>query len=609
MSNPIVTMIPSAQIDAQGAPRFLIPVPSDHPHRALLEELEGAGGVHAEVRIFLDAQLETGDALLDLDPSLGFVALSAATSPNGTPAVFVAGLSIDAVQQLQDAAADAGGWLEEIDTEQVDDLCPSIDARLEAEGRVFVHATTEQVVWLSTALRPLFDAGRVVAVCISDATDDRNWPETAALLAACGLVPHTIADQDGDIVLMPVEAAPAAAVIAISMSAPSTTPTAEMTNASPAAKSNDVQDFSQWNAVRDGFSFIAPHSRTGYGVAASHLLRALQQREIPVTFFPIGPVDGALLDNPRLREALVRQEAYRPDVPSVRLSQQFDLALHAGRGPKIGFTIFELDAFTPNEVHHLEQQDAIVTCSTWGRDVIRANGIEVPVHIVPLGVDRTVFNESVAAPRRDNDTDTVFLQVGKLEPRKGQLELLRAFEAAFTPRDAVRLVLVCGNPFISKGELDALLMPFRRSPMASRITLVPNELASQRDVAAQMAAADCGVFAVRAEGWNLEALELMSMGKSVIATNYSAHTEFMSPDNARLIDVDALEPAHHGTSPGRWASWGERQHSQLVGHLRDVHAARQADALPRNEAGIATATHFSWDHAAQALLAALQSIA
>lgn len=607
MSNPIVTMIPSAQVDAQGAPRFLIPVPSDHPHRALLEELEGAGGVHADVRIFLDAQLETGDALLDLDPSLGFVALSAATSPNGTPAVFVAGLPVDAVQQLQDAAADAGGWLEEIDTQRVDDLCPSIDARLETEGRVFVHAAAEQVVWLSTALRPLFDAGRIVAVCISDATDDRNWPETAALLAACGLVPHTIADQDGDIVLMPVESAPAAAVIAISMVAPTAAATAEPIATSTADAANSSQDFSTWNAVRDGFSFIAPHSRTGYGVAASHLLRALQHRDIPVTFFPIGPVDSALLDNPRLREALIRQEAYRPDVPSVRLSQQFDLALHAGRGPRVGFTIFELDAFSPNELHHLQQQDAIVTCSTWGRDVIRANGIEVPVHIVPLGVDRTVFNETVA-PARGSD-ETVFLQVGKLEPRKGQLELLRAFEAAFTPKDAVRLVLVCGNPFISKGELDALLLPFRRSPMASRITPITNELASQRDVAAQMAAADCGVFAVRAEGWNLEALELMSMGKSIIATNYSAHTEFMSPDNARLIEVDALERAHNGASMGRWAAWGERQHSQLVEHLRDVHAAKLAGALPQNEAGIATATHFSWDHAAQALLDALQSIA
>ncbi|MBY0489584.1 MAG: glycosyltransferase family 4 protein [Gemmatimonadaceae bacterium] len=606
MSNSIVMPIPSAQVDAQGTPRFQIPVAGDHPQRATIEALEADGGVQAETRVFLDAQLETGDALLDLDPGIGVVALSAATAPNGSPAVFVAGLDLDTVQLLQDAAADAGGWVEDIDVQDPAELCASIDARLESDGRVFVHSSAAQVIWCTTGLRPLIDAGRVVAICVSDAAADSVWAETAALLAACGFVPHALAEQDGEVVLLPVTGQPMSTVIAVAMASDAT---ATATAAAPAANAavGVIASATAWNAVRDGFSFIAPHSRTGYGVAASHLLRALQQRQIPVTFFPLGPVDATLLDNPRLREALVRQEAYRPDVPSVRLSQQFDLALHVGRGPQVGFTIFELDTFTPRERHHLEQQDAIITCSQWGREVIRANGISVPVHVVPLGVDRAIFHEGVAPAARSQDT--VFLQVGKLEPRKGQLELLRAFEAAFTPQDAVRLVLVCGNPFVSKADLDVMLMPFRRSPMASRITLITQELPTQREVATQMAAADCGVFAVRAEGWNLEALELLSMGKQVIATNYSAHTEFLTAANARLIDVDGLEPAHQGRVMGQWAAWGARQHEQLVQHLRDVHTARQVGTLVRNEAGIATAMQFSWEHAADALLTALSAIA
>lgn len=597
-----VMAIPSVQQDANGNPRFHVPMPAADPACDLVAQAERAGGVQAEVRSFLDAQLETGDVLLDVDPGVGFVALSAATAPGGMPAVFVANVAADAIHALQDAAADAGGWIEELDLLDAAQVCTTLDARLETEGRVFVHAAANNIVWVGTALAPLFEAGRVLAVCVSDAGESPVWPEAAAILAAYGFVPHELGERDGDVLLLPASGVPVGAVIAIATPrADAEEPEATPTEIQPA--SIPVMDDPRWNAQRDGFSFIAPHSRTGYGVAAAHLLRALQQRQVPVAFFPIGPVDASLTDNPQLREALRRQEAYRPDVPSVRLSQQFDLALHVGRGRQIGYTIFELDAFTPRERHHLRQQDAIIVCSEWARQVCLANGLDDrPVHVVPLGVDRRVFHEQVAPATSANDT--VFLQVGKLEPRKGQLELLRAFEAAFTPKDAVRLVLVCGNPFIGRAELDAQLAPFRRSPMASRITLVTQELPTQQDVAAVMASADCGVFPVRAEGWNLEALEMLAMGRHVIATACTAHTEYLTPENSRLIETDGLE-APAGAALGRWAAWGDRQHEQLVAHLQAVHHARRDGRLGPNHAGIATATRYSWEHAADQLVRAI----
>ena len=61
-----------------------------------------------------------------------------------------------------------------------------------------------------------------------------------------------------------------------------------------------------------------------------------------------------------------------------------------------------------------------------------------------------------------------------------------------------------------------------------------------------MAGADCGVFLSRAEGWNLGLLEMMAMGKPVITTNYSGHTEFATPANALLVEVPEVEPAKDG---------------------------------------------------------------
>ena len=81
--------------------------------------------------------------------------------------------------------------------------------------------------------------------------------------------------------------------------------------------------------------------------------------------------------------------------------------------------------------------------------------------------------------------------------------------------------------------------------MHSRIRILPR-LNTHEDVAVIMSQADVGVFPSRAEGWNLEALEMLSMGKHLIITDYSAHTEFCNKDNSRLIQIDEMEDAHDG---------------------------------------------------------------
>ena len=622
--------IPSIQTIAQGVPRFHVPA-SDDPSWALAVEVESNGGVEAEVRTFLDAQLETGDVLLDLNPGFGFVALSATTAPSGMPTVFIAGLPAERLQQLQDAAADAGGWLDTLSDEDLVTLAATIDARLEPNGRVFVHTIAANVPWVCETLRGFIDSGRLLAICVSDAFEATEWPAASASLVSAGMTPCTMAEQDGEAMLLPLHGAPHAPVIALPASvagvveqdtvspdifgstilteSPDDAAVAVIEGEFAAPMPQPLIADTRWLATRDGLSFIAPYSRTGYGVAGAHLLRALQQKQIPVAFFPIGALDRSLIDNAQLDQSLRLQGAFRPDVPSVRMSQQFDLALHAGRGRHVAYTTFELDRFTASELHHLRQQDAICVASEWGRQVCLDNGLtEMPIHVVPHGVDRRVFNEHVQSSTQWNET--VFMHVGKLESRKGQLELLRAFEAAFQPTDRVRLVLSCRNPFVSRAEFDAQLKPFTSSRMASRITLLLEEMPRLSDVAALMASADCGVFPSRAEGWNLEALEMLSMGKAVIATSYSAHNEYMNADNTRLVKIDAFETAvSNGKAlPGQWAAWGTSQHDQLVAHLRDVHARKQAGGVPRNESGIRTAQRYSWENAADCLLRALDAI-
>lgn len=125
-----------------------------------------------------------------------------------------------------------------------------------------------------------------------------------------------------------------------------------------------------------------------------------------------------------------------------------------------------------------------------------------------------------------------------------------------------------------------------------------------------MRQADCGVFLSRAEGWNLPALELLSCGKRIIVTNYSAHTEYCDSSNSFLVETDGLEEAHDGRwffGQGQWAKFGNRQIEQVVSFMRQVHSAtQQAGHTAVNRAGIETANRLSWDHSVSRIFNALE---
>ena len=125
------------------------------------------------------------------------------------------------------------------------------------------------------------------------------------------------------------------------------------------------------------------------------------------------------------------------------------------------------------------------------------------------------------------------------------------------------------------------------------------------DVYNIMRQTDCGVFPARAEGWNLELLEMLACGKSVIATNYSAHTEFCNSDNAMLIDPDGLEQAEDGVffsgDHGEWASLGEGSKEQLINHMRTFHNTKQTKH-ELNSAGISTANRYTWQNSTKEML-------
>jgi glycosyltransferase involved in cell wall biosynthesis len=351
-----------------------------------------------------------------------------------------------------------------------------------------------------------------------------------------------------------------------------------------------------------------PINLLGYGIVSVNILKALKTAGHKVFLHPIG--NGAEInseaDKTVLEESLRDAETYNPQSPCLKIWHAPQLKQMIGRGLHIGMPIFELDRFSPNEIHQLNSIDRVIVASRWAAQVLEANGVKTRIGVAPYGVDRSIFRPATPGELNNsiaNDTATKFLSIGKWEVRKGHDIIVEAFNKAFTQSDNVSLIMNCHNPFIGSrnAEWEEL---YQSSPLGEKIFVFNERLQNQYNVATLMQSVDCGLFPARAEGWNLEALEMLSCGKPIIITDGTAHREYTNHHNSMLIEVDKKEEAYDGVfffGQGQWFALEETQSEQLIHYMREVHRIKQESGSITNEDGIKTAEHFSWTRTANRL--------
>ena len=349
-------------------------------------------------------------------------------------------------------------------------------------------------------------------------------------------------------------------------------------------------------------NLLAPINNLGYGVAGLNFTRELYRINKSLTLYPISQPEN-VDDTGIVASAINNQYHYDSSLPCVKIWHQHDLQQKIGNGTYFGFPIFELNKFNSHEKVSLNHCDQIIVCSNWAKDIIVAETkfTKDDVHVVPLGVDQDIFRPVLNINKRPT---TIFLNCGKWEKRKGHDFLVEVFNEAFSESDDVELWMMCDNPFIGN-QNESWRSLYKNSKLNNKIRIIPRQQ-TQVDVYKIMCLSDCGIFPSRAEGWNLEVLEMMSVGKQVITTNYSAHTEFCNMNNSRLIEIDNLETAIDGLffdgSCGFWAELSDNQLEQTIHHMRSVHKEKQEKLLKINTCGIGTAQKFSWKDSARELL-------
>lgn len=348
-----------------------------------------------------------------------------------------------------------------------------------------------------------------------------------------------------------------------------------------------------------------PINTTSYGYVSSYFLKGLSENGYDVRHVPISQNSP----DPELRSKIndLLNRPFDKNAPSLKIWHQHDLHTVCGRSTSVGFPIFELENFSSPEALSMSYPDFLFVCSDWAKGVASQVRDVDSIFVVPLGYDEEIFK-----PIRLPETKTtIFANFGKFEKRKGHDILSYAFSKAFSTDDNVALIMMPSNPFLNQDELNSWVNLYRSCPMANRIQFIGRQ-ESQRMVYNIMTQVHCGVFPARAEGWNLEALELLACGRHLIITNCTGHTQFCNEHNSNLINVDDnFEDAHDNKfffGQGKWRTFGNDQIDQLVEHMRNVHKKHQNGELLLNTAGVLSAEQFTWSKSSQKLASTLDRI-
>jgi len=342
----------------------------------------------------------------------------------------------------------------------------------------------------------------------------------------------------------------------------------------------------------------APINSLGYGVVGLNLLKYLS-KTIDVALALIGGAEVNQEDSTLVKNAIDKAGVFEDfnGAPCLRVWHEFALAERIGNGPTFAFPFFEINKFDSRRINHLNSVDNIIVASKWAEKIIHDNVQSATTHVVPLGVDSSIFTHG---PHEITDK-CVFFNCGKWEKRKGHDVLLEMFKEAFPNQQDVELWMMCSNPFLQPKMRQEWERYYKSDP---RVRIL-DRVQTQEEVAKVMASTNCGIFPSRAEGWNLELLEMMSMGKHIITTNYSAHTEFCNDKNSDLIDIVDLEKAEDGLffngSVGEWASLDGEPMKQGAVHMKDFYNQWRSDHSIINKEGIKTAKELSWTNTANLL--------
>jgi alpha-1,3-rhamnosyl/mannosyltransferase len=185
-----------------------------------------------------------------------------------------------------------------------------------------------------------------------------------------------------------------------------------------------------------------------------------------------------------------------------------------------------VDWIAPDTEAAVRRADRIVTCSQSSKsEIIDTYGIaRSQVHVVPFGVDVTLFKPRGVAPGRDlllkrtGNPHPYVLYAASLHPRKN-LSAVRDAVSGLARRGFPHVLVIVGGDIDKRSDANELeKQAYADLPdFPDRVVRIDNP--SDYELSVLMAGADAFCLPSKYEGFGLSALEAMASGAPVVVSN------------------------------------------------------------------------------------------
>jgi len=213
----------------------------------------------------------------------------------------------------------------------------------------------------------------------------------------------------------------------------------------------------------------------------------------------------------------------------------FHIAPHRCR---LFYTMWESTRASDIFIDQLNKTKAVIVPNNWNRINFQNQGCEVPIHVVSLFTDTSLYNYTPPT-----GGGVFVFGVANDDPRKRLYETIRCFLKAFPSQKDVALKVKTSNGSLKFSD--------------SRIQVINAKL-TQRQLKDWYCSNDVFVSGVSAEGWGLMQHESMSCGRPVVAPIYAGLSEFMTAENGFSLNYTEVPSTDFWETPGgKWSKYDE----------------------------------------------------
>lgn len=242
-------------------------------------------------------------------------------------------------------------------------------------------------------------------------------------------------------------------------------------------------------------------------------------------------------------------------------------------------TMWEATRIRPEAVKAInERATCVIVPTQWNAACFSAAGVNVPIRVVGLGIDPTVFSY------HDPPTTPIFRfgTAGRLAHagiRKGVEETIECFLKAFPNEPNVELHIKifedCPLKVASKDKRILLHRTFMATP----------------ELVGWYASLGCFVSLTKGEGWGLHLHQAMAIGRPLIAPRHGGQAEFMTEQNSYCCTFK-LEPPSWSVYQGS-GHWCIPDQAHCIDLMRLVYGSQQ-DAYARGRLASSDVSSLTW---------------